>query len=289
LNHYNSDEEIWDLEIKPRYSLFSLNLKEVWHYRDLMMLFVRRDFVAQYKQTILGPIWFFIQPVLTTIMFVIVFGNIAQISTDGLPKILFYLSGITIWNYFADVLVQTSNTFVGNAAIFGKVYFPRLTLPFSKAISGLIKFAIQFFLFLLVFFYYSIFRSAEISPDIVSIIWITPILLLIMAGLGLGCGLVLSALTTKYRDMSFLVAFGVQLAMYATPVIYPLSRLSEKYRVIAQINPMAPVVEAFRKIYLGTGVLTFSGLLYSAVFALVLVFLGVVLFNKVEKTFMDTV
>jgi lipopolysaccharide transport system permease protein len=289
LNHYNSDEEIWDLEIKPRYSLFSLNLKEVWHYRDLMMLFVRRDFVAQYKQTILGPIWFFIQPVLTTIMFVIVFGNIAQISTDGLPKILFYLSGITIWNYFADVLVQTSNTFVGNAAIFGKVYFPRLTLPFSKAISGLIKFAIQFFLFLLVFFYYAIFKSAEISPDIVSIIWITPILLLIMAGLGLGCGLVLSALTTKYRDMSFLVAFGVQLAMYATPVIYPLSRLSEKYRVIAQINPMAPVVEAFRKIYLGTGVLTFSGLLYSAVFALVLVFLGVVLFNKVEKTFMDTV
>jgi lipopolysaccharide transport system permease protein len=289
LNHYNSDEEIWDLEIKPRYSLFNLNLKEVWHYRDLMMLFVRRDFVAQYKQTILGPIWFFIQPVLTTIMFVIVFGNIAQISTDGLPKILFYLSGITIWNYFADVLVQTSNTFVGNAAIFGKVYFPRLTLPFSKAISGLIKFAIQFFLFLLVFFYYSIFRSAEISPDIVSIIWITPILLLIMAGLGLGCGLVLSALTTKYRDMSFLVAFGVQLAMYATPVIYPLSRLSEKYRVIAQINPMAPVVEAFRKIYLGTGVLTFSGLLYSAVFAVVLVFLGVVLFNKVEKTFMDTV
>jgi lipopolysaccharide transport system permease protein len=254
-----------------------------------MMLFVRRDFVAQYKQTILGPIWFFIQPVLTTIMFVIVFGNIAQISTDGLPKILFYLSGITIWNYFADVLVQTSNTFVGNAAIFGKVYFPRLTLPFSKAISGLIKFAIQFFLFLLVFFYYAIFKSAEISPDIVSIIWITPILLLIMAGLGLGCGLVLSALTTKYRDMSFLVAFGVQLAMYATPVIYPLSRLSEKYRVIAQINPMAPVVEAFRKIYLGTGVLTFSGLLYSAVFALVLVFLGVVLFNKVEKTFMDTV
>lgn len=289
MNHYNSDEEIWDLEIKPRYSLFNLNLKEVWHYRDLMMLFVRRDFVAQYKQTILGPIWFFIQPVLTTIMFVIVFGNIAQISTDGLPKILFYLSGITIWNYFADVLVQTSNTFVGNAAIFGKVYFPRLTLPFSKAISGLIKFAIQFFLFLLVFFYYSIFRSAEISPDIVSIIWITPILLLIMAGLGLGCGLVLSALTTKYRDMSFLVAFGVQLAMYATPVIYPLSRLSEKYRVIAQINPMAPVVEAFRKIYLGTGVLTFSGLLYSAVFAVVLVFLGVVLFNKVEKTFMDTV
>ncbi len=289
MNHYNSDDEIWDLEIKPRYSLFSLNLKEVWHYRDLMMLFVRRDFVAQYKQTILGPIWFFIQPVLTTIMFVIVFGNIAQISTDGLPKILFYLSGITIWNYFSDVLVQTSNTFVGNAAIFGKVYFPRLTLPFSKAISGLIKFSIQFFLFLIVFFYYYIFRSAEISPDIISIIWITPILLMIMAGLGLGCGLVLSALTTKYRDMSFLVAFGVQLAMYATPVIYPLSRLSEKYRLIAQINPMAPVVEAFRKIYLGTGVLTFSGLLYSAVFALLLVFSGVVLFNKVEKTFMDTV
>jgi lipopolysaccharide transport system permease protein len=282
----NSDQ--WDLIINPRSSIFRLNLKEVWQHKYLLVMFVKRDIVSVYKQTVLGPIWFFIQPILTTIVFVVVFGNIANISTDGLPQVMFYLSGITIWNYFSETLTATSSTFVTNANIFGKVYFPRLILPLSKVISGLIKFCIQFLLFASALVYF-LLKGSAVHPDIVGIFVFTPVILLIMAGLGLGLGLILSALTTKYRDLTFLIAFGIQLGMYATPVIYPLSAITSKYRWLIVANPMSSLVEAFRKIYLGTGELSISGLLYSFGFMAVLMVLGTIIFNRVEKTFMDTV
>ena len=278
----------WDLVIEPRSSIFQLNLKDLWHYRYLLVMFVKRDLVAVYKQTILGPIWFFIQPILTTITFVVIFGNIAKISTDGLPQILFYLAGITVWNYFSETLNSTSNTFIANANIFGKVYFPRLILPFSKVISGLIKFAIQFLLFALTLIYF-LLKGASVHPDLWGIISVTPIILVIMAGLGLGLGLILSALTTKYRDLSFLITFGIQLGMYATPIIYPLSALHSKYKILILANPMSSLVEAFRKIYLGAGELSWTGLIYSFAFTVVILVIGIIIFNRVEKTFMDTV
>jgi lipopolysaccharide transport system permease protein len=278
----------WDLVIKPRSSIFKLNLKEVWHYRYLLVMFVRRDIVSVYKQTVLGPIWFFIQPILTTIVYVVIFGNIAKISTDGLPQILFYLAGITIWNYFSEILTTTSNTFVTNASIFGKVYFPRLVLPLSKVFSGLIKFGIQFFLFVLVLSYF-LLKGSAIYPDFLGIILFTPIVLIIMACLGLGLGLILSSLTTKYRDLTFLVAFGVQLGMYATPVIYPLSAIHSKYKFFIDLNPMSSLVEAFRKVYLGAGDLSWEGLSYSLGFTAVILVMGIIIFNQVQKTFMDTV
>ena len=278
----------WDLVIEPRSSIFQLNLKDLWHYRYLLVMFVKRDLVAVYKQTILGPIWFFIQPILTTITFVIIFGNIAKISTDGLPQILFYLAGITVWNYFSETLNSTSNTFIANANIFGKVYFPRLILPLSKVISGLIKFAIQFLLFVLTLIYF-LLKGASIHPDLWRILYVTPIILLIMAGLGLGLGLILSALTTKYRDLSFLITFGIQLSMYATPIIYPLSALHSKYKMLILANPMSSLVEAFRKIYLGAGELSWTGLAYSFICTVVILGIGIIIFNRVEKTFMDTV
>lgn len=251
-------------------------------------MFVKRDLVTVYKQTILGPLWFFIQPILTTITFVVVFGNIAKISTDGLPQILFYLAGITIWNYFAETLTATSNTFILNANIFGKVYFPRLILPLSKVISGMIKFGIQFLLFALVLFYF-LLKGSEVHTDILGIIVVTPVVLIIMAGLGLGIGIILSALTTKYRDLVFLITFGIQLGMYATPIIFPVSSVSNAYRWLIEINPMAPLVEAFRKVYLGVGELSWPWLGYSFGMMVVILFIGVVIFNRVEKTFMDTV
>ncbi len=241
-----------------------------------------------YKQTILGPLWFFIQPILTTIVFVVIFGNIAKISTNGQPRILFYLAGITMWNYFSETLTSTSNTFIVNASIFGKVYFPRLVMPLSKVISGLIKFAIQFLLFILVLAYF-IISGAEVHPDLLGILLITPVVLFIMAGLGLGAGLILSALTTKYRDLVFLISFGVQLGMYAAPIIYPLSAIPAKYKWIILSNPLSSIMEAFRNVYLGAGELSLSGLLYSFTFMVVLVVTGTVIFNRVEKTFMDTV
>lgn len=283
-----TDQNDWDLVIKPRSSILKLNLKEVWHYRYLLVMFVKRDIVAVYKQTILGPIWFFIQPILTTIVYVVIFGNIAKISTDGLPQILFYLAGITIWNYFSEILTSTSNTFVVNANIFGKVYFPRLVLPLSKVISGLIKFGIQFLLFVLTLFYF-LFKGSTVHPDFIGILFFTPVVLIIMAGLGLGLGLILSSLTTKYRDLTFLITFGVQLGMYATPVIYPLSAIHSKYRVFIELNPMSSLVEVFRKVYLGAGDLSWKGLSYSFGFTAVILVLGIIIFNQVEKTFMDTV
>lgn len=278
----------WDLVIEPHSGIFQLDLKNVWRYKYLLVMFVKRDLVSVYKQTILGPIWFFIQPILTTITFVVVFGNIAKISTDGLPQMVFYLAGITMWNYFSETLTATSSTFITNASIFGKVYFPRLVLPISKVVSGLIKFAIQFLLFAIVLVYYLI-KGSNVHPDIAGILLITPIVLVIMAGLGLGMGLILSALTTKYRDLVFLITFGVQLGMYATPVIIPYSAVSLKYKWLIRINPMSPLMEAFRKVYMGVGVLDWTWLGYSFVSTAIILILGAIIFNRVEKTFMDTV
>ncbi|MBM3441415.1 MAG: ABC transporter permease [Bacteroidetes bacterium] len=280
--------DVWDLEIEPRNRRFTLNIREVWNYGYLLMMFVRRDIVSVYKQTVLGPLWFFIQPLLTTLTFTIVFGNIAKISTDGLPQTLFYMSGITIWNYFSETLSATSSTFTSNAGIFGKVYFPRLIMPLSKVISGLLKFAIQYLLFI-AFLSYFILEGSQVQLDPLGVLIVTPIVLLMMAGMGLGMGLILSALTTKYRDLTFLISFGVQLLMYATPVIYPISTMDARFSWLIEANPLSWLVEAFRKVYLGAGQLSISGLMYSFTFMMVILWVGVLVFNKVEKNFMDTV
>ena len=281
------DDDHWDMIIQPQRSLLDLRLGELWHYKDLVMLFVRRDFVAAYKQTILGPLWYLIQPVLTTIMFTFMFGQIAQLPTDGLPQFIFYMSGTVIWSYFADCLNKTANTFVQNARLFGKVYFPRMAVPVSILISNLITFAIQFLLFIFFVIFFAL-RGSDIQPNWG---WIAffPILLLIMAGLGLGFGIIISSLTTKYRDLRFLVSFGVQLLMYATPVIYPVSSIPERFQWIILANPMTPIVETFRYAFLGAGSVETGYLLYSFSFMLLVVFLGSVIFNRVEQTFMDTV
>jgi len=279
--------ENWDLIIQPQRNLLDLRLGELWRYRDLVLLFVRRDFVAAYKQTILGPLWYLIQPLLTTITFTVIFGRIASLPTDGLPQFLFYMSGTVIWSYFAECLNKTSNTFVQNASLFGKVYFPRMAVPVSILISNLITFLMQFLLFLgfVVFF---ILRGTPIHMNWA---WValSPILVLMMAGLGLGFGIIISSLTTKYRDLRFLVQFGVQLLMYATPVIYPVSSIPARFQPLLQANPMTPIVEAFRFAFLGAGTVSPGQLLYSFLFMVVLVFIGAVIFNRVEQTFMDTV
>jgi len=250
------------------------------------MLVVRRDLVAQYKQTILGPLWFIIQPLLTTLTFTLVFGNIAKLSTDGLPKILFYLSGVTAWNYFSDCLMKTSETFLANTNIFGKVYFPRLAVPLSIVVSNLIRFAIQLALFL-AFYSYFFAKGSAIQPT--KALWLLPLLILLMAALGLGSGIIVSAMTTRYRDLRFLVQFGTQLLMYSTPVIYPLSKLPEEYSWIMLSNPMTPVIEAFRYAFLGTGTFSWVHLGMSVAASVFILSIGVLLFNHVEKTFMDTV
>ncbi len=278
--------EAWSLVIRPKTGWFELHLADLWRYRDLVLLFVRRDFVSQYKQTILGPLWFIIQPLLTTLTFTIIFGNIAQLSTDGLPKMLFYLSGVTAWNYFAECLTKTSETFSANANIFGKVYFPRLAVPVSIVISNLIRFGIQLGLFL-AFYLFFLFRGTAIQPT--SALLLMPLLVLLMAALGLGTGIIVSSMTTRYRDLRFLVQFGVQLLMYTTPVIYPLSKLPEQYRWIMLANPMTPIIESFRYAFLGTGAFSWGYLGLSAAMAAVILGLGILLFNHVEKTFMDTV
>ena len=285
MNKINTESD-WTLEIKPVSGWFNFHLKDVWRYRDLLFMFVRRDFVSVYKQTILGPFWFFLQPVLTTITFTIVFGNIAKIPTDGIPPILFYMSGIVCWGYFADCLTRTSSTFIANANIFGKVYFPRLVSPLSNIISLLMKFGIQMLLLIGFLIYFKLNGSA-VNPNIY--ILLTPYLILLMAGLGLGFGIIVSSLTTKYRDLSFLVGFGVQLLMYATPVIYPLSATPEKYRWIILANPMTAIIDTFRFAYLGAGTFNPGNLIYSSVFMLIVLAIGIVIFNRVEKTFMDTV
>lgn len=276
----------WDLVIRPKRGWLELHLGDLWRYRDLIGLFVVRDFVAYYKQTVLGPLWYIIQPLLTTAMFVVVFGQIAKLPTDGLPQPLFYLCGVTAWAYFADCLTKTSGTFITNASIFGKVYFPRLAVPLSLVISGLIRFAIQLGFFLAVLGYY-IFSGGSVRPT--GGLLLLPALILIMAGLGLGCGIIISALTTKYRDLQHLVAFGVQLAMYATPIVYPLSIVRGKFRVLVLLNPMTPVVETFRFAFLGSGTFAWQHLAYSGGITLFILAAGIILFNHVEKSFMDTV
>lgn len=272
--------------IRPQRNLLDLRLGELWQARDLIMLFVRRDFVSVYKQTILGPLWYLIQPLLTTIVFTVLFGQIAKLPTDGIPPFLFYMSGTVIFAYFATCLTKTSETFVGNANLFGKVYFPRLSVPISILISTLIAFAIQFGFFL-VFMGYYLLRGTPLHPNW----WIlmTPVLLLIMAGLGLGFGIIVSSVTTKYRDLRFLVQFGVQLLQFVTPVIYPLSYMSPKYQAWIRLNPLTPIVEAFRYAYLGAGSVDLVQLGYSFGIMLVFLIIGVVLFNQVEANFMDTV
>jgi lipopolysaccharide transport system permease protein len=279
-------DEDWTMIIRPKRSLLDLRLGELWQARELVMLFVWRDFVSLYKQTILGPLWYLIQPFLTTITFTVIFGRIANLSTDGLPQFLFYMAGTVIWSYFAACLTKTSSTFIANANLFGKVYFPRLTVPVSVLISTLVAFGIQFGLFL-AFAAYFWLTGAAIRPNL----WIllTPVLVLIMAGLGLGFGIIISSLTTRYRDLQYLVTFGVQLLMYATPVVYPLSSVEGSLRWLILANPMTPIVEGFRYAFLGAGTVEGWQLLYSAVFMLAVVFIGILMFNQVERTFMDTV
>jgi lipopolysaccharide transport system permease protein len=276
----------WDLIIRPQRSWWDLRLGELWRYRDLVWLLVWRDFVSTYKQTILGPLWYVIQPVLTTVVFTVIFGNIAHLSTDGLPPFLFYLAGTTVWSYFSNCIMSTSNTFASNAGIFGKVYFPRLSIPVSTIFSNLISTGIRFCVFL-AFLAYFMLASPAIRPNLR--ILLLPVLLLIMAGQGLGLGIIVSSLTTKYRDLQQLVSFGVQLMMYATPVIYPLSTVTGVWRWLILVNPMTAVVETFRLAFLGISTLSPIYLLYSSIFMLVVLLMGVLIFNKVETTFMDTV
>lgn len=282
-----SDDGQWDLVIRPRAGWFDLHLGDLWRYRDLVRLFVRRDFVALYKQTILGPVWFVLQPLLTTFVFVVVFGNIARLSTDGLPRTLFYLSGNIVWMYFAGVLTEAANTFIGHAHLFGKVYFPRLTVPLAIALSNLMKFGLQLLLFLGVWLLFAAHGAAiRLTPAVA----LFPLLLLIMAALALGLGILFSSLTTKYRDLRFLLDFGVRLLMYATPVIFPLSSITGgRWRWVLVLNPMTPVIEAFRRGFLGEGILHWGWLGYSAAFAFGALVLGAIVFHRVERTFMDTV
>ena len=282
MNNKNTE---WSNVISSDHSLFKLNLKEVWDYRDLVYMFVKRDFVSSFKQTILGPLWFFINPIFTTVVYLIVFGNIANLSTDGAPKILFYLAGVTLWNYFSSSLGGTSNVFVGNAGIFGKVYFPRLVMPITIVISNLMRFGVQFLLFLVVFFYY--WYKGEVTPNW----WVlfTPIFILMMSLFALGVGMIFSSLTTKYRDLSMLLTFGISLYMYATPVIYPTSMLSAKIQPYAKYNPLTGIFEGFKYAWMGVGEFNPIMLVYSSVIILILLAIGTVIFNKVEKGFMDTV
>ncbi|WP_343611811.1 ABC transporter permease [Chryseobacterium oranimense] len=281
----NEPQQKWTETIDEGHSLFDLKLKEVWKYKDLVYMFVKRDFVSSFKQTILGPIWFFINPIFTTITYLIIFGKFAKLPTDGAPGILFYLAGVTLWNYFSGALLGTTNTFTGNANIFGKVYFPRLVTPISIVISNLMRLSVQFLLFLAVWLYYLI--NNEIHPNW----WVlaTPALIIIMALFALGTGMIFSSLTTKYKDLTMLLAFGVSLLMYATPVIYPVSMLPGYFRSLAKYNPLTGIFECFKYGWLGVGDFSPSMLIISTVITVVLLFIGIITFNKVERSFMDTV
>lgn len=286
VNTETKGNEQWTSVIRSRTGWFDLNLPELWKYRDLIMLFVRRDFVAIYKQTVLGPLWFILQPLFSTLVFTVIFGRIAHIPTDGLPQVIFYMAGIVTWNYFSSCFTKTSDTFTSNAVIFGKVYFPRLAVPVSAVITNLLTFGIQFVLFLLfmAFFY---LKGSAIKPNY----WVllTPLLLLQMAALGLGFGILVSSLTTKYRDLTFVVGFGVQLWMYATPVVYPMSQIPERWQWLYALNPMAAVVETFRFAFLGAGSIQAWQLGLSLLVTSLVLLFGIILFSRIEKTFMDTV
>jgi len=279
----------WDLIIKGKTSLFDVRFKDLWHYRDLLILFVKRDFVSFYKQTVLGPLWFFIQPIFTTIVFSFVFGKLAGIGTDGIPQYLFFLSGITAWAYFSDCLTKTSTVFRDNVNIFGKVYFPRLIMPLSIIVSNLVRFGVQLLLllFMMVYFYLNPIEGTSFSFSYA--IFFFPFIVILMALLGLGIGLIITAITTKYKDLTFLVTFGVQLMMYATTVIYPLSEVPVEYKKIIELNPMTGIIEAFRFAFLGKGEFTLWSIGYSIIITLVLLTLGILIFNKTEKNFVDTI
>lgn len=279
----------YDLIIRPKRHAFDINFKEIWDYRDLLTMFVKRDIVTVYKQTVLGPIWFVVQPILTVAIYVLVFGNIAKLPTDGVPMILFYLAGVVMWNYFSEAFNTTAKTFTENANIFGKVYFPRLIMPMSKVVSGLIKFGIQLAFFLVVYAYYIITDSGSVDPN--TTLLLLPVYIAIMAAMGLGAGIIFTSLTTKYRDLTFLLTFGVQLMMYATPVIYPLSTIVEgsKMRLLLLANPLTPLVEGFKYAFLGQGYFSWMALGYSAGFTTVLLIIGIVVFHRTERNFIDTV
>lgn len=278
----------WDLVIKPRKGWFDLHLQDLWRYRDLVYLFVRRDFVSQFKQTILGPIWFVLQPLITTLMYVVVFGNIAKLSTDGLPQILFYMSGTILWQYFSQCLQVTADTFSANAGIFGKVYFPRLAVPISVTLGHIMKLGLQFLFFMCFWLYYYFFEDVGISMN--ALIFMFPVCILLMAMLGLGSGIIISSLTTKYRDLRFILQFGIQLLMYTTVVIYPLSSIAEgKLKWLILANPMTSIIETFRYGFLGTAEFSWYYLAYSGTFASLMLVLGILIFTKIERTFMDTV
>jgi len=290
----NQSNENWTTVIKPKDKLLEVNIKELLKYKDLISLFIKRNIITQYKQTILGPLWFVVQPALSVIMYMIVFGGIAGIPTDGVPRPLFYLAGTCMWNYFSECLTKTSNTFVDNAGIFGKVYFPRLSMPIANVLSNLVRFGIQLGLFLLVYAIYAIIGDSAAHFNWYALLF--PMLVLMMAGLALGFGILFSSMTTKYRDLQILFSFGVSLWMYATPIVYPLSQTKSMYwagipvHKLMCFNPVTPIIETFKYGFLGAG--EFVGwrwLIYSFVFMLVLLALGVVVFNKVQKSFMDTV
>lgn len=283
----DTPEQKFTTVIKPKTGLFDINLKEVWQYRDLIWIYTKRTFVLTYKQTILGPIWIFLNPFLTSLIYVFVFGGIAGIPTDGIPQMLFYLGGNAIWTFFSSSLTKTSSTFTANANVFGKVYFPRLTMPISTALSSAINFCVQMLLFLAFWVYYLV--NGAISPNYLAILAL-PLVLLQVGALALGCGIIISSLTTKYRDLAILVTFGVQLWMYITPVVYPISTLGEGWmRTILLLNPVTCGVEAFRYMFLGQGLVEPGWWLWSTCVTVVVLLVGVVLFSRVEKTFMDTV
>lgn len=280
------EQEHWDLTIKPHSKWYDLRLREILRYKDLLFLFVRRDFVSIYKQTILGPLWFFIQPIITAITFTIIFGNLAKISTDGLPQVLFYMSGITLWNYFSDTLIKTSDTFSANSHIFGKVYFPRMIMPLSVVISNLIKLGVQFLLFIVVWIYFLI-KTNQVHPN--NAILLVPFLIILVGFMGLSFGIIISSLTTKYRDLKFLVTFGVQLMMYASPIVYPLSIVPEKYKWVILANPISSIIETFKYAFLGVGDFNWMHLVYSLFCTVFLFFIGLIIFHRVERSFIDTV
>lgn len=275
--------------ITPHHSLFDIDLKGLWQYRDLYVMYIRRDIVTKYKQTILGPLWYIIQPLFTTVMYMFVFGGLAGISTDGVPQPVFYLSGILLWNYFSETFLQCSETFIANAEVFGKVYFPRLIVPLSGATSNLLKMLIQLGLFVLVYLYYKFFTpiGESLTPNI--LLFVFPVLVILLALHAISWGLIVSSLTTKYRDLRFLIQFGVQLFMYATPVIYPLSAAPGKYREIVALNPLTPIFEAFKYSIIGSGTFEWSGLAYSIAFMLIFLSIAIVIFSRTERNFMDTV
>lgn len=285
-NNEKDREPLWTKIIQPKKKWFSFNFWELWYYRDLVQILIRRNFLSIYKQTILGPLWYLIQPLMSTLVFTIIFGKIARLPTDGIPQVLFYMAGIVTWNYFAGCLNTTATTFVSNAGIFGKVYFPRLTVPISTVTTNLLQFAIQFFLFLLVLFFFY-FQGVPIEINL----WIffIPVLVIQMACLGLGVGIIVSSLTTKYRDLGFLITFAVQLWMYVSPVVYPFSMVPSKWKWILALNPMTTIIETFRYAFLGSGFIGLNYLFLSIAITFIVLFLGILLFNRIEKSFMDTV